>query len=229
MTGSYLRNGGIRWYKHRGRGNVEKRKQIQKKLRSATSTAEIMAAYSEWAETYDEDLMDTMGYVAPALACAALERYLEDKHKPILDVGCGTGIVGDILHSHGYRVIDGLDYSTDMLSKASEKGVYRELLQADLTKAIDIPTHSYDAIISVGTFTMGHIGPDAFRELIRITNPNGCICVTVRMEAWISQNFRDVMRVIENEGLWQLEELYTAPYIREDESSCKLCLYRIPG
>jgi hypothetical protein len=49
------------------------------------------------------------------------------------------------------------------------------------------------------------------------------------MEAWISENFRDAMRVMENEGLWQLEELYTAPYVREDESSCKLCLYRIPG
>ena len=208
---------------------VDKRKQIQKKLRSATSTAEIMNAYREWADTYDKDLIDTMGYVAPALASEALERYVEDRHKPILDVGCGTGIVGDILHRHGYRIIDGLDYSKDMLSKASEKGVYRELLQADLTKETEIPTHRYEAIISVGTFTIGHVGPDAFRELIRITNPNGYICVTVRMEAWISENFRDAMRVMENEGLWQLEELYTAPYVREDESICKLCLYRIPA
>ena len=206
---------------------VDKRKQIQKKLRSATSTGELMAACREWADTYDRDLMDTMGYVAPALACEALERYLEGRDGSILDVGCGTGIVGDILHRHGYRIIDGLDYSKDMLSKASEKGVYRKLLQADLTKAVDIPTHSYDAIISVGTFTMRHVGPDAFHELIRITSPNGYICVTVRMEAWISENFRDAMRVMENEGLWQLEELYTAPYVREDESSCKLCLYRI--
>ena len=181
------------------------------------------------ADTYDKDLIDTMGYVAPVIACEALERYLEDRHKTILDVGCGTGIVGEMLHRHGYRMIDGLDYSKDMLSKASEKGVYRELLQADLTKVLDIPTNCYDAIISVGTFTMRHVGPEAFGELIRITNPNGYICVTVRMEAWISENFRDAMRVVENEGLWQLEELYTAPYVREDESSCKLCLYRIPG
>lgn len=84
-----------------------------------------MAAYREWANTYNKDLIDKMGYVAPVLATDALQRYAEDRHKPILDVGCGTGIVGDILHRHGYRLIDGLDYSKDMLSKASEKGVYR--------------------------------------------------------------------------------------------------------
>jgi predicted TPR repeat methyltransferase len=189
-----------------------------------------MDAYREWADTYDQDLIDTMGYVAPVLASKLFERYLEDKRKPILDVGCGTGIVGEILSRHGYRLIDGVDYSEDMLRKASEKGVYRELRQADLTKAIDIPTDRYNAIISVGTFTIGHLGPDAFRELIRITSPHGYICATVRMEAWISENFRDAMRVMENEGLWQLEELCTAPYIREDESSCKICLYRVlPG
>jgi SAM-dependent methyltransferase len=208
---------------------MEKRAQIQKKLRSATSMTELMDAYREWADTYDEDLIDTMGYVAPALASEALERYLEDRHKPVLDVGCGTGIVGDILHGRGYRSLDGLDYSQDMLRKASEKGVYRELFQADLRKAIDIPTNRYDAIISVGTFTIGHVGPNAFGELIRITKPNGTICVTVRMEAWISENFREAMAAMENEGLWQLEELRTAPYIREDESSCKLCVYRILG
>jgi predicted TPR repeat methyltransferase len=208
---------------------VEKRKQIQKKLRSATSTAELMDAYREWADTYDRDLLDAMGYVAPALAGEALERYLEDRRKTVLDVGCGTGIVGEILHGRGYRKLDGLDYSRDMLRKAAEKGVYRELLQADLRKAIDIPTNRYDAIISVGTFTIGHVGPDAFRELIRITKPDGVICATVRMEAWISERFRDVMAAMENEGLWQLEELRSTPYIREDESSCKLCLYRILG
>ena len=102
---------------------MDKRKQIQKKLHSATSTGQIMDAYREWADTYDRDLMDTMGYAAPAVAIEALECYLEDREKPILDVGCGTGIVGDILHRHGYRIIDGLDYSKDMLSKSSEKGV----------------------------------------------------------------------------------------------------------
>jgi hypothetical protein len=49
--------------------------------------------------------------------------------------------------------------------KVAEKDVYGELLRADLRKAPNIPTNRDHAIISVGTFAIGHIGMDAFREL----------------------------------------------------------------
>jgi SAM-dependent methyltransferase len=205
---------------------MSKHKDILPRLRSATTTDELMEAYRDWADSYDSDLLEELGYVAPAIACDALKRYVKEKDSRILDVGCGTGIVGAMLHRDGYRVIDGIDYSPEMLKEAQEKGIYQRLIHADVREKLDIPDGSYDAIISVGTFTMAHLGPDAFRELIRITGPDGCICVTVREEAWVNDNFPKVMGQMEAEGIWTPLELETCPYIQEENSTCKLVVYR---
>ncbi len=205
---------------------MSKHKKIIPRLRSASTKEELLDAYRDWADTYDSDLLDELGYIAPAVACEALKRYVQQKDARILDVGCGTGIVGEMLHRDGYRVIDGVDYSPEMLKHAELKGVYRRVMQADVRKKLDIPDGDYDAVISVGTFTMAHVGPDAFGELIRITGTNGCICVTVREEAWVEDNFPQVMAQLENEGMWEPLEVKTSPYIQEENSTCKLVVYR---
>jgi len=205
---------------------VSKHKEIIPRLRRATTKSELIEAYRDWADTYDSDLLNELGYVAPAIACEALKKYLHAKDARILDVGCGTGIVGELLHRDGFREIDGLDYSPDMLKEAEKKGIYNRLICADVRQKLDIPDGSYQAVISVGTFTMAHVGPEAFRELIRVTTQNGIICVTVREEAWVDDNFPQVMQEIEREGMWEPLELATAPYIQEENSTCKLVVYR---
>ena len=50
----------------------------------------MATAYGEWAEQYDTDLIDEMGYVAPAIASQLLQGYLEDQTAKILGAGCGT-------------------------------------------------------------------------------------------------------------------------------------------
>ena len=114
-------------------------------------------------------------YVAPTIAVNEFQSHLQGKQIVILDAGCGTGLVGALLSEKGYRIIDGLDYSPQMLEKANEKQVYRDLAQADLTASLDISDNQYDAVISVGTFTCAHVGPVAFNELLRITKPGGYI------------------------------------------------------
>ncbi len=91
------------------------------------------------AERYDKDLIDEMGYVAPAIASQLLQGYVEDQHIRILDAGCGTGLVGADLHQNGYLNLEGLDYSVQMLEKAKDKGVYTRLHQGDLTGRLDLP------------------------------------------------------------------------------------------
>ena len=43
----------------------------------------------------------------------------------ILDLGCGSGLVGEQLHKRGYQNIDGIDLSAEFLKEAQKKGVYR--------------------------------------------------------------------------------------------------------
>ena len=207
---------------------MSKRRDIHDRVLNATSTEELMTVYGEWAEKYDHDLLDEMGYVAPMIACDLLKRYLDRKAARILDAGCGTGIVGQLLHQGGYGNIEGLDYSPQMLAQAEGKGIYTALHRGDLTKTLAIGDNAYDAVISVGTFTCGHVGPEAFGELVRITSPGGFLCFTVREQAWDADDYRARVQAIEAGGRWIEQEVLTADYIREEDARCKVCLFSVP-
>lgn len=206
---------------------MTKRKPIHDRVLNATNKDELKAAYSEWAEQYDSDLVEELGYVAPVLAAKVLEKDLDDKTAQILDAGCGTGLVGEVLAREGYRDIHGLDFSEHMLQQARQKDIYTALHQADLTKRLDIDDNTYDAVISVGTFTCGHVGPQALNELVRITKPGGPICFTVRDTAWQDDNYRKTVQAMESRGKWEQEEELLTGYIEKEGSRCKICLYRV--
>ncbi|MBC8208217.1 MAG: class I SAM-dependent methyltransferase [Desulfobulbaceae bacterium] len=206
---------------------MSNRKEIHDRVLSAASKDELKEAYSDWADAYDHDLLNEMGYVAPTIAVNEFQSHLQGKQIVILDAGCGTGLVGALLSEKGYRIIDGLDYSPQMLEKANEKQVYRDLAQADLTASLDISDNQYDAVISVGTFTCAHVGPVAFNELLRITKPGGYICFTVRDTAWDEDQYHLKMGALEKEGRWKCVKADTANYIEQEGSQCKVCVYQV--
>ena len=51
------------------------------------------ALFDDWAPTYDNDLVNELGYVADAEACRRLVEMVPDRNARILDAGCGTGLV----------------------------------------------------------------------------------------------------------------------------------------
>ena len=95
----------------------------------------------------------------------------------VLDLACGTGLVGRELHRRGYTCIDGLDLSQGMLTKAESLGIYRELMQEDLTRRTSIQDGVYPSLICVGSFASGHLGPEHLREMIRVVRPSAPIVI----------------------------------------------------
>ena len=132
--------------------------------------------YGDWAPTYDESFGQAWGYIAPREIAAILTDSITPGAE-ILDIGAGTGLVAEHL---GGRTVDALDITPEMLEIARPKGLYRNLILGDLTKVLAIPDASYDAVISCGTFTHGHVGPECFPELLRITRPGAVFaCGTI--------------------------------------------------
>jgi SAM-dependent methyltransferase len=130
--------------------------------------------YRDWATTYDEDFARRSGYRFARLIADAFQD--AGGKGPVLDAGCGTGLVADHLPSE--LVIDGVDISPEMLVEAKCKGRYRELIEADLTKPLPIPSTSYAGLTSSGTFTHGHVGPEAIRELLRVLQPDAVCAIS---------------------------------------------------
>ena len=100
---------------------MHNRKEIHDRVLNASTKEELMLAYHEWAEYYDQDLIDELSYVAPLEASRLLRSHVGQNTDRLLDAGCGTGLVGKCLREFGFTNIDGLDYSTSMLKKAKEK------------------------------------------------------------------------------------------------------------
>jgi predicted TPR repeat methyltransferase len=159
--------------------------QLERSLKS-TSLSETLMTYDEWAKTYNQDV-EKEEYVAPQLAAERLLNHLGSAKIPnakVLDAGCGTGLVGEVLMKLGAKHIDGIDISPGMLEVAERTGVYDSLNVGNLAETLDIPSRLYDAVICVGTMTEGHVGPEAFEEFVRVTKPGGFIVATIRESVW---------------------------------------------
>ena len=135
--------------------------------------------YARWADTYEDTFVAATRYVyhrrIAEIFCAD-----SPPHGPVLDVGCGTGVVGMELRRACVAEIDGIDISPEMLGRAAAKTdaagpVYRRLIEADLTGPLDIAADEYGGIVSAGAFTHGHLGPGSLSELIRIA-ASGALC-----------------------------------------------------
>ena len=118
-----------------------------------TSSEEVEKSYDGWAPTYDDTLAE-WDYRAPEEAAIILQSAIP-KNSRILDVGCGTGLMGIALRKANFSgPIDGIDISAESLSTAKKCGVYRSLRQVDLQERIlDISEDAYDALTCIGVLT----------------------------------------------------------------------------
>lgn len=199
------------------------RKSLDQRLKNAyavKSAADVVELYGSWADDYDTELLDELGYVAPRVAAEAFCRHVQDKNALVLDVGCGTGLVGAELHQAGYQHVDGLDISNEMLERAREKGAYEALLRADLTQTLDLPDNHYAAMISAGTFTHGHVGPDGLDELIRTTKPGGIICFTINEGVFEKHDFPGKFQTLVTAGKVRVVEQVRKDYILNENIGC---------
>ena len=174
---------------------------------AAQNPQELAAHYDAWAASYEEDMDDHGG---PQEAAEVLTRYVAPDAR-ILDTGCGTGLVGQILAARGYHQLEGLDLSAGMLREAGHKGCYTALHQQTLGDALNFPTATFDAVLSVGVFARAHAPSRSLAELVRITKPGGYIIFTLRPEFYVATDFKATMTALADAGRWRLVET-TEPF-----------------
>lgn len=159
-----------------------------------------MAFYEQWAAQYDDQMEQKLGYVAPRLMAERLATFVPDKSSAILDVGCGTGLTSQYLSNLGFQNFDGVDITPRMLERAGERGIYRKLIEADITQTLDLESSSYDAIISSGTFTLGHVGCEAIPELVRLLKSGGYFGCTIHKDLWTNAGFEQAFAELQDQG-----------------------------
>ena len=144
--------------------------------------------YKTWASTYDDDFAKQNDYRSPIEIAKFFAQYSNNEDTPILDVGAGTGLIGECLNLNS-KEIDAIDISPEMLSIARTKNCYSEIIKADLTQRLFINDNHYGAIVSAGTFTHGHVGPNVLDELLRVARPDALFIFTVHFKLFNKAGF----------------------------------------
>ena len=139
---------------------------------SSKDVNELQERYDVWAAEYDSDLDRDFGWYGPQLAAGVLEKYAPPTAR-ILDAGAGTGLVGKVLKEKGYGSIVAMDLSEGMLEIARKTEAYESLDQMTMGETLGYETDSFDAAISVGVFTVGHVPANGLDELVRVVKPGG--------------------------------------------------------
>ncbi|MGK0272283.1 MAG: putative TPR repeat methyltransferase [Cocleimonas sp.] len=132
------------------------------KLDSVTDT---QAYYSDWAATYDAEIMAN-GYASPQRCADTLAKVTSNKKLNILDIGCGTGISGKILSDVGFSSIDGCDINPEMLKVAETRKIYKELWLSDPENPFPFENGKFDAITAVGVIGAGAAPLIVFHQAI---------------------------------------------------------------
>ena len=166
---------------------------------------QLKSVYADWADAYDDDNDNKLGTVSQPTTVEMLTRHCQNAEALIMDVGCGTGLVGMHLKKAGFTTYDGTDISAEMMAHAKQRG-YRNLLDLEPGQPLAADDNCYDATLCVGVFTHGHLGPEGFSELIRITKPSGLICFTVNEGVWESGKFEPAIDALTASGTWQILE-----------------------
>lgn len=156
--------------------------------------------YKDWAESYESEFTVPRGYVYPDRIAEIYASNATDTDGPILDVGAGTGLVGEALRKQTSEPVDGIDISDEMLAVSETKGVYRNLIQADLTATVDLEDDNYGAIVSAGTFTHGHVGPTAFHELLRVAKPGALFVIGINATVFDANGFGSALATFSADG-----------------------------
>lgn len=147
------------------------------------------ALYRDWAESYDDDFAQNTDYQIPRRVAELFAEHAGEQDRPVLDVGAGTGLIGARLAELGLSDVHALDISPEMLAVAMRRGCYARSIEADLTARLALPDGEFGGLVSAGTFTIGHVGPDAFDELVRVARPNALLVLAINAAVFDSAGF----------------------------------------
>ncbi len=182
-----------------GSDNREELQELLQRAYAVQSPDDNRELYAAWADTYESGFTVPNRYLYHYRAAEIYCEAADAPAGPVLDAGCGTGLVGERLRAVGVTIVDGLDISAEMLAEASKKTApdgspaYRNLIEADLTATLDIPDNTYPAIITTGMFTHGHVGQESMAELLRVAQPGARCVIGINAAHYEKRGYRKLL------------------------------------
>jgi len=135
--------------------------------------------FDEYAGAFEEHL-HALRYEAHTTLVHGLHGLEVRRYRAALDLGCGTGLCGPLVRAMADQ-LDGVDLSHGMLEQARRRGVYQDLVHADLDAYLAATDRRYDLVLSADVFI--YVGDLAavFEGAWRILDAGGVFCFSVEV------------------------------------------------
>jgi hypothetical protein len=158
---------------------------------------------------YEHIVQELLCCRSPQVTADALERHApEPERLRVIDLGAGTGLVGELIRRFGVGFVVGMD-AIDAARGAALRdrpGVYDDYLVGELDAlAAPLRAHRPNALVAAGAFGGTHMGPSAFARALALL-PIGAPVVFTIHERWTQTDepggFRTPLaRMIDSEAL----------------------------
>ncbi len=143
--------------------------------------AYVAAYFDRFAETFDAQMVDVLQYRGPAKLLRLLDETGVDFRR-VLDLGCGTGLAGPLLRPRAQNLV-GVDLSPKMIAKARARGVYDELVRADMVEFLGRPQAPFDLVFAADSLIyLGDLGP-LLEAAARALRPGAFLAATLEPTA----------------------------------------------
>lgn len=123
---------------------------LQTGLHESMPPAFVETLFDQYADRFDTALVDRLGYRGPELLLTGLQASGFTRADRALDLGCGTGLMGEALRPH-VDWLGGYDISAGMLAQARSKGVYDLLEKRDIAR-LQLGEDRFDLIVAADVF-----------------------------------------------------------------------------
>ncbi len=136
--------------------------------------------FDDFAPTFERRLVEELEYQVPAALRELVDANLPSPGRKleILDLGCGTGLVGKQFRDIAARMT-GVDVSTAMLAEANAAGVYDELVCEDVVTHMSRNESRFDLILAADLFIyIGDLDP-LFAAAARALKPGGWMAFSI--------------------------------------------------
>lgn len=125
----------------------------------------------------------------------------------VIDVGCGSGLVGSELAAAGFEILTGCDISAMMLEKASTKAIYSGGLHKTDIRKMPFANDAFDALVCIAVLTYCDDIEIIFREFERVVRPGGTIVFSHRVDLEPKHGFAEALARRLDQGTWNIRSV----------------------
>ena len=164
--------------------------------------------FNHYAMYYEKHMQDTLEYSLPNEIWKILHELNIPKVSKALDLGCGTGLLGEIIKPFCQKLI-GVDIATKMLSVAKNKEIYDELIEDEALTFLLKYQNKYDLIIAADVLPYFSALDDLFKAIKDSINENGLFIYSIEISEDASWKLQESIRYCHNpEYINTLIEIY---------------------